>query len=365
MIKPRKSIQKILPYRPGKPIEELKEELGLEDICRLYSNENPLGPPSSAVEAMRVASLRSARYPNGDSFDLRNALSSHLGVNTDQLVFGAGANEVIKLFCLAYLEPEDEVILPRPSLGEYARLATMCGAHCKAIPLNDDFVVDLPSMAAAISSKTKMIFICNPNNPTGTVIEQRGLRQMLNRVGDNILVVLDEAYFDYVDYPNSPDGVTFLKEFPNVASIRTFSHGYGLAGLRIGYGVAHASIIYELDKVREPYHISSVAQAAALAALNDKEYFEKSIRYNQVEREYMINRLRTMGLVVLKSQANFLLVDVKTSAVRIYQSLLKRGVMVRSADSFGYPTAIRVSIGLREENNYFLDALKECLSQIV
>ena len=177
--------------------------------------------------------------------------------------------------------------------------------------------------------------------------------------------VLDEAYFDYVDYPNSPDGVTFLKEFPNVASIRTFSHGYGLAGLRIGYGVAHASIIYELDKVREPYHISSVAQAAALAALNDKEYFEKSIRYNQVEREYMINRLRTMGLVVLESQANFLLVDVKTSAVRIYQSLLKRGVMVRSADSFGYPTAIRVSIGLREENNYFLDALKECLSQIV
>ena len=184
-------------------------------------------------------------------------------------------------------------------------------------------------------------------------------------IGNVLIKELIQKNYEVTAFVLEGEDITFLKEFPNVASIRTFSHGYGLAGLRIGYGVAHVSIIYELDKVREPYHISSVAQAAALAALNDKEYFEKSIRYNQVEREYMINRLRTMGLVVLESQANFLLVDVKTSAVRIYQSLLKRGVMVRSADSFGYPTAIRVSIGLREENNYFLDALKECLSQIV
>ncbi|MEE0776776.1 MAG: histidinol-phosphate transaminase [Bacillota bacterium] len=362
MIKSRKCIQNVLPYRPGKSLEDLKKNFGLSEIHQLSTNENPLGPSSSSIEAVRVASLRSARYPNGYSFDLRSALAKHLGVAVERLIFGAGSNEILKLLCLAYLDPDDEVIVPHPSFGEYGRLATVCGAKCKAIPLNGNFVADLPAMASAISSRTKIIFICNPNNPTGTVVDQRSMRQMLYRIGEDVMVVLDEAYHEYVDDPNSPDGIALQKEFPNVVAVRTFSHAYGLAGLRIGYAVAHESVVYEIDKVREPFHIGSVSQAAALAALNDREYLEKSILYNRMERDFLVERLREMGLAVLDSQANFLLVDVKTDAVRIFKGLLRRGVMVRSADAFGYPTAIRVSIGLREENNYFLKALMECLA---
>ena len=264
---------------------------------------------------------------------------------------------------MVYLEPGDEIIVPQPTFSEYKRAATLCGATTKEIPVNDQMVVDLPAMAGAISSRTKIIYICNPNNPTGTVINKRHLLQMLHRIGKDILVVLDEAYYEYVDDDNSPDGLEFFREFPNVIVLRTFSKAYGLAGLRVGYALARAEIVAELNKAAEPFSVTSVSQAAALAAWQDKEYLKKSVNYNRVERDFVATSLRTMGLTVWDSQANFLLVDLGMDSQKVYKELKAKGIIVRSAATFGYRQAIRVSIGLRRENDLFLQALKEVLNK--
>ncbi|MEG0999339.1 MAG: histidinol-phosphate transaminase [Clostridiales bacterium] len=361
MIKAKDCIRGITPYKPGKPIDDVKRELGLSEVYKLASNENPLGTPPSAVEAMRVMASACALYPDGYGYDLRMSISEKLGVKPGELIFGDGSNEIIKLLSLVYLDKGDEIIAPMPSFSEYSRLAAVCGAVCKAIPLTEDFIVDLPAMVGAISCKTKIIYICNPNNPTGTVINKRLLLQMMHRIGNDILVVLDEAYFEYVDDENSPNGLDFFKEFSNVVVMRTFSKAYGLAGLRVGYAVANQSVVNDVNKVREPFNVNSLAQVAAIAAFNDKEYIKKSINYNKVERDFVSTSLKTMGLNVIPSQGNFVLVNVGIKCNIVFNELLKKGIIVRSGDVFGYPTSIRVSIGLREENNYFLKELKELL----
>ena len=354
----RKCVDNIAPYSPGKPIEEVKRELGLDEVYKLASNENPLGPPESAVEAMKLAAGKVSRYPDADAYELRSALAEYHSVKRDQIILGDGSNELLKLISLTFLEPGDEIIMPKPSFGEYARTAAICGAVAKAIPLTEDYVLDLPTMVAAISSRTKLIYICNPNNPTGTVVDKRLLKQLMHRMED-VIVILDEAYFEFVQDENSPDGVAFFKEFPNVISLRTFSKAYGLAGLRVGYGVCHEEIAKAMNKVREPFNVNSLAQVAALAALNDSGYLAKSVKYNTVERDFLYTELKRRGFQVVPSQANFMLVEVIRDSVDVFQGLLRKGIIVRSGDIFGYPTKIRLSVGLRRENEAFLKALEE------
>lgn len=354
----RKCLDCIDPYCPGKPIDEVKRELGLEEVYKLASNENPLGPPESAVEAMRTAAGKVSLYPDANAYELRLALAKKHGVAPEEIVFGDGSNELLKLLSLIFLNPGDEIIIPQPSFGEYVRTATLCGAKAKAIPLNENYAVDLPSMVAAIGSKTKMIYICNPNNPTGTVVDKKLLKQMMHRMGD-LIVVLDEAYFEFVQDENSPDGVAFFKEFPNVVALRTFSKAYGLAGLRVGYGICQGDIACALNKAREPFNVNSLAQVAAVAALNDQEYLKKSVEYNTIEREFLYTELKKRGFQVVPSEANFLLVDVVRDAKEVFGGLLKKGIIVRSAEIFNYPTKIRVSVGLHKENEAFLQGLQE------
>jgi histidinol-phosphate aminotransferase len=286
------------------------------------------------------------------------ALAKKHGVKPEEIVFGDGSNELLKLLSLTFLDPGDEIVIPQPSFGEYVRTATLCSAKARAIPLNKDYAIDLPAMVAAIGSKTKMVYICNPNNPTGTVVDKRLFKQMLHRMSD-LIVVLDEAYFEFVQDKNSPDGVAFFKEFPNVVVLRTFSKAYGLAGLRVGYGICHADIACAINKAREPFNVNTMGQVAALAALNDQEYLKKSVDYNAMERDFLYAELKKRGFQVVRSEANFLLVDVLRDAKEVFRGLLKKGVIVRSAEIFGYPTKIRVSIGLRKENEAFLAALEE------
>lgn len=356
----RKCLDCIDPYSPGKPIDEVKRELGLDEVYKLASNENPLGPPESAVEAIRTAAGKVSLYPDANAYDLRMALAKKHGVKPEEIVFGDGSNELLKLLSLVFLEPGDEIVIPQPSFGEYVRTATLCGAKAKAIPLNEDYVIDLPSMVGAIGSKTKMVYICNPNNPTGTVVDKRLLKQMMHRMSDQI-VILDEAYFEFVQDAYSPDGVAFFKEFPNVVALRTFSKAFGLAGLRVGYGICHADIAGAINKAREPFNVNTMAQVAALAALNDQEYLKKSVEYNAMEREFLYTELKKRGFQVVPSEANFLLLDVVRDAREVFRELLKKGIIVRSAEIFGYPTKIRLSVGLRKENEAFLQALEEVL----
>jgi histidinol-phosphate aminotransferase len=310
------------------------------------------------VEAMRTAAGKVSLYPDANAYDLRMALAKKHGVAPGEIVFGDGSNELLKLLSLIFLNPGDEIVIPQPSFGEYVRTATLCGAKAKAIPLNEHYAVDLPSMVAAIGSKTKIVYICNPNNPTGTVVDKKLLKQMMHRMGD-LIVVLDEAYFEFVQDENSPDGIAFFKEFPNVVALRTFSKAYGLAGLRVGYGICHADIACALNKAREPFNVNSMAQVAALAALNDQEYLKKSVKYNTIEREFLYTELKKRGFQVVPSEANFLLVDVVRDAGEVFCGLLKKGIIVRSAEIFDYPTKIRVSVGLHKENEAFLQALQE------
>ena len=343
----RKCLDDIRPYSPGKPIDEVKRELGLTEVYKLASNENPLGPPESAVEAMKLAAGKVSLYPDADAYELRTALAKFHNVQPNQIVFGDGSNE-----------PGDEIIMPQPSFGEYVRCAKVCGGVAKAIPLTEDYVVDLPAMVAAISSKTKIVYICNPNNPTGTVVDKRLLKQLIHRM-DDVIVVLDEAYFEFVADENSPDGVEFFKEFPNVVALRTFSKAYGLAGLRVGYGICNEYIAAAINKVREPFNVNSLAQVAAVAALNDAEYLKKSVEYNAVEREFLYTELKKRGFKVVPSETNFMLFDAVRDCVEVFKGLLQKGIITRSADIFGYPTMIRLSVGLRTENEAFLKALDE------
>lgn len=357
----RKCVQGIAPYQPGKPISDVKRELGLDEVYKLASNENPLGPPPSALEAAKIAALTASLYPDGYAYDLRMALAQYYQLKPYNLIFGNGSNEILKLLSLTYLNPGDEIVAPTPSFGEYARTAILCDAIVKTVPLNDQYVIDLPAMAAAVSSRTKLIYICNPNNPTGTVVDKRELLKMIRRLGQGMLIVLDEAYHEYVDDPESPNGLEFFRQFPNVVVLRTFSKAYGLAGMRVGYGIAAKEIVDEVNKVREPFNVNSLALAAATAALQDREYLKKSVEYNRVERQYLYQELTKLGLAVPPSQANFLLVDVKGSSRKLYDALLRKGIIVRPADIFGYPNSIRLSVGLREENKCFLAALREYL----
>ncbi len=353
----RKCIDRITPYVPGKPIEEVQRELGISDVIKLASNENPLGPSPLAVQAMVDAAANMALYPDGAALALKEKLAAHLNVPVESLVVGNGSDEILKLIAEAFVDSEDSGIYADPSFSEYAYVLRLMGAREVAVPLVD-FTHDLEAMAQAMDETTKIVFVCNPNNPTGTIVDEASLRAFVDRIPEDVLVVIDEAYYEYVDDPSYPQTVPWVLERPNVVVTRTFSKVYALAGLRVGYAVANPKLAADINRVKEPFNVNSMAQVAAIAALADQAHVQKSVEVNRQGKEYLYAEFEKLGLAYVPTQTNFIYVDLGRPSADVYQALLRQGVIVRQGDPFGQPTFIRVTIGTPEQNQRFVEALR-------
>ncbi len=354
-------VASLTPYHPGKPIAEVKRELGIEDVVKLASNENALGPSQKAIAAVERAVWDSHLYPEGSCHDLRHALAEHLGADPDRLAFGNGSDEIIHLLGLAYLSPGDELLQADPTFTRYEAAATLNRATCVKVPLRD-WSYDVEAMVHSLSAKTRLIFVANPNNPTGAYLDARDTERLMSSVPDRCVVCFDEAYFEFADAPNYPDTVSLVRANMNVVVLRTFSKVYGLAGLRIGYAVARPEIIAALEQVREPFNVNSLAQAAALAALQDTDHVRKSREMVVRGKRRLEEDLGSLGLGVYPSQGNFLWVDARRESRELFAQLLRRGVIVRTGDIFGAPTCLRITVGLPEQNARLIEALREVLS---
>ncbi|MEQ1602575.1 MAG: histidinol-phosphate transaminase [Methylophilaceae bacterium] len=356
-------IRAIAPYLPGKPITELAREMGLqpENIVKLASNENPLGISPKAEEAMQFALLDTARYPDGNCFALRDAVSKKFALAPDQLVFGNGSNDILELAARAYLVPGTEAIYSQHAFAVYALVTQAIGATGVVVPALD-FGHDLSAMLAAITAKTRMIFIANPNNPTGTLLDKQALLAFLRAVPKNIVVVLDEAYDEYLPAARKSESLSWLAEFNNLIISRTFSKAYGLAGLRVGFGVAAIAVADMLNRVRQPFNVNSIAQAAAVASLADDDFVARTYALNQAGMLQITQGLGELGLSFIPSFGNFVSFHIENGA-GIYQKLLQHGVIVRPVANYEMPDYLRVSIGLFAENARFLAALKEIIEE--
>jgi histidinol-phosphate aminotransferase len=353
-------IQNIAPYVPGKPIEELEREYGITDSIKLASNENPLGASPKALAAIGPACLKLHRYPDGAGFELTRHLSRRLQVKPQQIVLGNGSDDLLGMLGRVLLQPGDEVLVPEPSFLMYAIVAQSAGALTVPVPLAD-YAIDLDTMAARIGARTRLIFICNPNNPTGSAVRRNELAAFVANVPAHVVVVVDEAYFEFVRDARCVSGIDLLADHPNVVVLRTFSKAYGLAGLRVGYGVMDESLAQLLQRVRMPFNVNSLAQAAAAAALDDTEFLAATLSAVHAGLDFLFAELTRRGLRCLPTQANFFLLDVRRPADEVFQALLRHGVIVRSMRAYGYPAFIRISVGLPEENQRFLAALDQVL----
>jgi histidinol-phosphate aminotransferase len=355
------NILSIKPYVPGKPIEELEREYGISGSIKLASNENPIGPSPKAVKAIENALSRLNRYPDGSGHDLVMKLSVCLGVSPGNIVLGNGSDEIIGMLTGAFLVPGDEVIIPSPSFLMYEITAKTAGAKIISVPLKS-LSIDLEKMAEKISDKTRMIFLCNPNNPTGTVISGKSFKRFIQRVPQNVVVIVDEAYIEFVRDKGCLKSIDYIGSEHSVVTLRTFSKIYGLAGLRIGYGIMSEEISGIINRIRPPFNASIPAQAGAAAALDDKTFFSKTVKLVHSGLDYMYKSLKEKGIRCFPTQANFFLVDTKRNADEVFEKMLRLGVIIRSMTSYGYPEYIRVSAGLRKENIRFIKALEKVLS---
>ncbi len=355
----------IKPYKPGKPVEEVERELGLEGVIKLASNENPLGPPPVSIEAMKDNIDKMHIYPDGNCYYLRRTLAEELNLEPEQLIFGNGSDEILSLISKAYFSPGDEILMVSPSFSEYDFAARLAGAIPVTVPLTgSNFLYDPGKILKNVSGKTKAIFICSPNNPTGSIIDRTTLDQLIAGLPEGILIILDQAYIEYVDHPDHPAGLNYLKDGYPVLLLRTFSKIFGLAGLRIGYAMAPVEITADLNRVREPFNVNAMAQAAALAALGDTEHLAKSRQLVRNGRLQLEKGFAALGLKPVPDQANFCFVDLGINCGQVFQALLERGVIVRTGDIFGFPTFIRVTYGTTGENNRLLEALAEVLKML-
>jgi histidinol-phosphate aminotransferase len=357
MIQPPDYIRAIQPYVPGKPIEELERELGIQNSIKLASNENPVGPSPEAVKAIQGSFSVLNRYPDGAGYYLKNALAGSLHVSEDELILGNGSNELLDIAARTFMKAGDEAVMAFPSFVVYGMAVQAVGGTSVQVPLRN-FTHDLGAMASAITSKTKMIFIANPNNPTGTINKKDEFDRLMEKVTEDMLVVVDEAYYEYVSSADYADSMKHFRAGRNILILRTFSKIYGLAGLRIGYGIAKKEILADMNKIREPFNTNSVAQKAALAALRDKEHVERSIKVNEEGKKYLYRELPALGISYVPTEANFIYMPVD-DAMALYNGLLKQGVIIRPMG----PKAIRVTIGLPEENRRFIEALKTVISE--
>ncbi|MCS6775027.1 MAG: histidinol-phosphate transaminase [Chloroherpetonaceae bacterium] len=356
------NIARLTPYSPGKPIEEVQRELGLTRVVKLASNENPLGPSPQAIKAIADSATRVHLYPDAASRALRQALAGRLHVSPESLVIGNGSDDIIHLLGVTFLRPGDEVVQGDPSFVRYEAAALLNNALCHRVPLTPDWVHDLEAMAARCNARTRLVFIANPNNPTGTIVGRDALLRLLDRMPEGALLVLDEAYYEYAaGAPEYPDGVDLVREGRNVVVLRTFSKAYGLAGLRVGYGVMHPDIAQWLHRTREPFNVNLIAQVAARAALEDVAHVRRTIEVNEEGKQAFYSAFRALGLEYTPTFANFVWVDLRRECRPVYEALLQRGVITRTGDIFGAPTYLRVTIGTPEENALFLSALRHVL----
>jgi histidinol-phosphate aminotransferase len=351
-------VESVTPYDAGKPLEALVAELGLAELVRLASNENPLGPSPRVVEAVRREASSIHLYPDGGSTAVRDALARSLGISPAQIVVGNGADELITLIALAAFDPGDEIVMPHPSFEPYATGASIAGARMVQSPLAG-YDTDLDDMRRRVTARTKAVFLCSPHNPAATIIRRGPLLAFLDALGaDSPLVVLDEAYRDFVDDPDYPDGVALLARYPRLLVLRTFSKIAGLAGLRVGYAVGALETIDRLNRVRAPYNVNRLGQVAAAAALEDPQHAARTRALVLEERRFLLAGLAERGLASSPSQANFLLVRVG-DAGRARERLLRAGILVRDGAAVGFPGHLRISIGTREVNERVLKLLEE------
>ena len=350
----------LVSYVPGKPIEDVARELGLEpgQIVKLASNENPLGPSPMAVKAMQEALLNAHYYPDGGGYHLRVGIAEKFGVSIDNVMLGNGSNEIIEFLGHAFLRPGDNIVTAEHAFVVYKILAKLFGAETVEVP-DPNLTHDLPAMAAAINDRTKVVYIANPNNPTGTMVSERELDRFIDRVPKNVVVALDEAYYEFL--PEPPDTLKYIRNHPNVIALRTFSKIQGLAGLRIGYGLAHEDLIGLLQKTRQPFNVNSIAQAGALAGLRDEAYQAKTRAIVRQGRDFLQAEFRKRNLEYVPSVANFVLVNVGNGK-QVFQKLLKQGMIVRAMDEYKLPAWIRVTVGTPEQNRRFLEDLEKVLT---
>ncbi|RMJ02080.1 Histidinol-phosphate aminotransferase 2 [Marinobacter litoralis] len=358
-----KGVQALSPYQPGKPIEELARELGLnpEEIIKLASNENPLGPSEKAMAAARKALEESCLYPDGNGFALKQALVNRFGVAMNQITLGNGSNDVLEVIARCFAGPESEVVFSQYAFAVYPLVTQAIGAKGVSVPAKD-WGHDLDAMAEAVNARTKLIFVANPNNPTGTVHTADAIEAFLQRIPEHVLVVLDEAYCEFLTGEEYPDGIQLLERFPNLIVCRTFSKAWGLAAMRVGYSISSPEIADVLNRVRQPFNVNSVALAAAAAVLEDDAYLNRSREVNEAGLRQLAEGFDRIGLSFIPSVGNFIAVDVGEQSAAVYQALLARGVIVRPVAGYGMPNHLRVSVGLPDENERFLSALSEALT---
>ncbi len=356
-------VRGLVPYQPGKPVSELERELGLTHIVKLASNENPLGPSPKALAAIQSVLPELARYPDGSGFNLKNTLAEKLSVAPNQITLGNGSNEILELLARTFLSVDAEVIFSQHAFAVYPLVTQAVGAQSRVAPALN-YGHDLQAMLDCVNAKTRMIFIANPNNPTGTYLTRAELENFLQKIPHSVICVLDEAYYEYVEQQDYPYSLAWLPNYPNLIITRTFSKAYGLAGLRVGYSVSSPVIADLLNRVRQPFNNNSLALAAADAALQDDLFLQQSICNNNQGMQQICRALGELGLDWIPSVGNFISVEFKQDGMPIYQALLKRGVIVRPVANYELPNHLRISIGTEEENQIFIDALTQVLQNV-
>jgi histidinol-phosphate aminotransferase len=361
-----KNIEKLRPYQPGKPIEEIQRELGVRHPIKMASNENPLGPSPKAVLAMQSACTEMHFYPDGGCYYLKEALAAHLSkydIEPHNLIIGNGSNEIIEFIIRTFVSPNENIITGNPSFIIYKLAGISHNREEITIPLKADFSYDLDKIRKAVNEKSKVIFLANPNNPTGQIFHIHEFEHFLAHIRDDIVICIDEAYAEYVDDPEVPNGLEYAPYRNRLIVLRTFSKIYGLAGLRVGYGISHKELISYMDRVRPPFNVNRMAQAAAIAALDDQAHIQKSIEINRQGRQFLQSELERLQIKFYPSQTNFILVDFEEPADPVYQILLKKGFITRPVQNYGLPNCLRITIGREEQNRALVKTLEEIKNQ--
>jgi histidinol-phosphate aminotransferase len=359
----QRGLDRISPYVPGTPIDEVKREYGIEVVIKLASNENPLGVSPKALAAMRESLERVNLYPDATSYDLRGAIARHFGFSLDQVAVGNGADDLILQLSMAYLDEGDRVVVSRSSFPIYDLHALAMRAELVKTPLAPGYRIDLGAMAGAIDGRTKLVFVCNPNNPTGTIVRADEVNRFLERVPDRVVVVFDEAYFEMAEADDFPETLGLVREGrPNVVVLRTFSKVYGLAGIRLGYAFAHPQLVETLMRVKTIFNVNVLAQAAGIAALDDEAFLERSVEANRLGRRFLAEAFDRLGLEHAESHTNFILVRVGPEADEVQRKLLRTGVIVRPCCGYDLPEFLRITIGTPQQNERLVGELERSLS---
>lgn len=356
----RKEILGLKPYKAGKPISEVKRELGLEEVIKLASNENPLGTSPKAKEAIKALVNESQMYPDASNFELKHKLAKKYGVKAEQIFCGEGSDSLIRVICEVFLKPDEESIMPEITFPRYESATKLMGGKCVNIPMKNNGL-DMQAMVNAITDKTRIIWFCNPNNPTGTIFTKSEFDAVLKKIPEDVIIIMDEAYVEYVTDENYADSLDYLKDYPNMITLRTFSKAYGLASLRVGYGIANEEIVTYLNRVIGPFDVNLYAQTAAAAALDDEEFINKVFETNNKGKEYLYEQFSEMKLPYIRTNANFVMVDTKTSSEEVFDKLLKQGMIIRPGHLLGMPGWLRITIGTMEQNKKFIECLKKSL----